>query len=247
MKQFLAGLIFIAMSTYTMAQTLVMDKEYEVGKPIILSVTDLPQVPDATLSTLWKIDGAEKREFGNVVAVWGAPNADGSKKAVSVVCITRLTKRVKIDGTEYDLEIPGSFKFLENVFYITGKVAPVPPGPNPPGPTPPNPNPNIPDDQFGNIGKTLYGWVQAVPEASRVKHTDLAVIYSRAANMVLTSKTEAVNDFIQSERQKIINTQQLQSDWSQVGNNINKDIESRQFANRVEVSAYYNALANGFK
>lgn len=81
---------------------------------------------------------------------------------------------------------------------LTSTLTVEPEKPNPPEPVPPTPPDDIPEDQFGDLARSVAGWLSLVDPAARRQSTELGAVYLDIAERLETGK---LIDFKQSNKE----------------------------------------------
>lgn len=225
---------------------ILIGEKFAAHEPIVASVS--PPGEGLGQQVLWQVsEPAKIQEFGQTIAIWAAPGRYRISAAVMI------TKRITVEGQEFDVLQPGSFMVYRADFEVVGLApTPVPPGPTP-GPTPVPPTPDdcdsVPADQFANLGKRACGWVSQIPPQSRAIRSQLGAVYRTAASKLETAEflnIRQAGEYIASERAKIV-TAAFVNDWQDFANKVTAELSSRPNMDRSQMVAFYKAIGAGLK
>jgi hypothetical protein len=225
---------------------ILIGEKFAAHEPIVASVS--PPGEGLGQQVLWQVsEPAKIQEFGQTLAIWAAPGKYRISAAVMI------TKRIKVEGEEFDVLQPGSFMVYRADFEVVGSTpTPIPPGPGP-GPTPIPPTPDdcdsVPADQFANLGKRACGWVSLIPAQSRAIRSQLGAVYRNAATKLETAEflnIRQAGEYIAAERAKIV-TPAFANDWQDFGTKVTAELSSRPNMDRAQMVAFYRAIGAGLK
>lgn len=185
----------------------------------------------------WDVsDGVDYERVGDRLFLWAPPGEHDLSASLIWVKFEIIT--IEVDGEPKEIRNLIDFGQQQHrASFSVGEPEP----PEPPDPPDP-PAPDVPDDQFQNIGKRVALWATGFDEAGEV-----AEAYRDAASSLRTDPQSTVDsvsaDLISSLKDDV----DFDAYASEIGTNINADLQERWPMSKGVLADYYDAVAVGLE
>ncbi len=187
-----------------------------------------------------------RNRFGRIVEIQGAPATfiDFSTADIHQWSFTGPPGRylLRIDCVDFDER---TREIKTSTITIEPEILPDPDDPDVP-PLPPDPD-KIPEDRFGNLARSVAGWLSLVEGKARNKSTELGAVYLETAERLDTGKLidfADANDEISEKVAKVLGSDAAAwSKWkTKAGEKFNEELGG---GTRTDVIEAYRCVALG--